>query len=178
MPVTIYVSDEDAYPQVEAAVTAWIASRGEEIVYRSDAVRGSLWQAFVARLKEKAQDNLDDGLALAARAAELHGLDTKQAEVDKILAEAFATVMEALKDTEPAVIQHGSLLVVKHGGKVVRRELSPLEVAHLRRNPVLTSQPATILAQLQELSDRPDGNEPTQVEALKAPHHGRRRLGA
>ncbi|WP_433237326.1 hypothetical protein ACQPYK_28655 [Streptosporangium sp. CA-135522] len=129
-------------------------------------MRGSLWRALVTGVKKRVDSGaIDAGFDLAGRASGLYGFDTRQAEVDKAQAEAFATVMQALQGVESAVIHHGTLLVVKYGPNVVRRELSQLEVAHLRRNPILTSSPATILTELQRLTDQ---NEEETSAALPA----------
>jgi transcriptional regulator with XRE-family HTH domain len=153
-PVTIYLSDQDARAVVERAVVAWLATQDMEIVYEGHPVVMSWWKAMVARLKTKAEDNLDDGLALIGRTASLYAVDVRQAEVDKMQAEAFATVMAALEKVESAVIHSGTLLVVKHGGNVVRRELSQLDVETLRRYPILTTRPASILKELQAHSEQ------------------------
>ncbi|MFG6197715.1 hypothetical protein [Nonomuraea sp. JJY05] len=152
-PVTIYLSDEAGHEAVESAVAAWLDAQGLEIVYTGKPVIGSFWRPLLARLKNESEEHLDDGVSLIGRAAGLYGLDTRQADVNQKEAEAFAKVMEALADIDSAVIHHGTLLVVKHAGAVVRRELSQLEVEALRRHPVLTSRPDTILSELQRLAD-------------------------
>ncbi|MFC7721145.1 hypothetical protein [Nonomuraea recticatena] len=152
-PLTVYLSDERSQPAVEAAVEEWLEAQGREIKLRSKPVLGSFWRMFLTRAKEEVEDHLDEGVALAGRAAGLYGFDTRQAEVNQMEADAFAKVMEALAGTESAIIHHGTMLVVKHAGVVVRRELSQLEVEALRRNPILTTQPDRILSELQDAVD-------------------------
>ncbi|WP_043637091.1 hypothetical protein [Nonomuraea candida] len=147
--LTIFISDENQHQAVESAVAEWLAARGVEVTYESDPVIGSFWKTMLTRVKKGAEEHLDDGAALAARAAGLYGLDTRQAEVNQKEAEAFAKVMEAIANMDSAIIHHGTLLVVKHAGTVVRRELSQLEVEALRRNPILTTRPDIILTELQ-----------------------------
>ncbi|MER5321533.1 hypothetical protein [Streptosporangium roseum] len=168
-PLTIYVSGDDAAAAaLERAVAQWLTAQDRQIVYRGDAVYGSLWRALVTGVKKRVDSTaIDAGFDLAGRASGLYGFDTRQAEVDKAQAEAFATVMQALQGVESAVIHHGTLLVVKHGPNVVRRELSQLEVAHLRRNPILTSSPATILAELQRLSDQSEEGPSAALSAVQ-----------
>ncbi|MER5421050.1 hypothetical protein [Streptosporangium roseum] len=168
-PLTIYVSGDDAAAAaLERAVAQWLTAQDRQIVYRGDAVYGSLWRALVTGVKKRVDSTaIDAGFDLAGRASGLYGFDTRQAEVDKAQAEAFATVMQALQGVESAVIHHGTLLVVKHGPNVVRRELSQLEVAHLRRNPILTSSPATILAELQRLSDQSEEEPSPALPAVQ-----------
>ncbi|MFI6393324.1 hypothetical protein [Nonomuraea sp. NPDC050540] len=163
--LTIFLSHEHQQEYVESAVTEWLAAQGAEVIYEGIPIIGSLWKTFLTRAKK---DHLDDGMAIAARAAGLYGLDTRQAEVNVQEAEAFAKVMEAIADMDSAIIHHGTLLVVKYGGSVVRRELSQLEVEALRRNPALTARPDTILTELQrhaELLAVKDEVQPSQPSA-------------
>ncbi|MEU6783883.1 hypothetical protein ABZ912_32205 [Nonomuraea angiospora] len=148
-PLTIFISDERKHATVESAVSEWLDVQGREIAYEGTPILGSWWKTLLTRLKKEAEDHLDDGISLTGRVAGLYGLDTRQAEVNQKEAEAFAKVMEALADVDSAIIHHGTLLVVKHAGTVVRRELSQLEVEALRRNPILTTRPDIILTELQ-----------------------------
>ncbi|MEU1723861.1 hypothetical protein [Nonomuraea sp. NPDC005692] len=152
-PVTIYLSDEANHEAVESAIQEWLEAQGLEIVYSGEPVIGSFWRPLLARMKKEGEEHLEDGVSIVGRAAGLYGLDTRQADVNQKEAEAFAKVMEALAGIESAVIHHGTLLVVKHAGTVVRRELSQLEVEALRRRPVLTARPDTILSELQRLTE-------------------------
>ncbi|TXK34903.1 hypothetical protein [Nonomuraea sp. C10] len=153
MPVTIYLSDEANHEAVESAIYEWLEAQGLEVIYSGEAVIGSFWRPLLARIKREGEEHLEDGASIVGRAAGLYGLDTRQADVNQKEAEAFAKVMEALEGIESAVIHHGTLLVVKHAGTVVRRELSQLEVEALRRRPVLTARPDTILSELQRLTE-------------------------
>lgn len=156
VPVTIYVRRDVDYLRIEMAVRACLQSLGAEIVYKGNGVRGSIWRALGAKLRKTTEENAHTGFVMAGRVAELYGVDQKQAEVDKLNAEAFSKVMSALEDTPAAAIQMGSVLLVKNEHGVIRRELSQLEIAHLRRNPILTSRPETILKELQELNESTD----------------------
>jgi hypothetical protein len=152
-PVTIYLSDEANHEAVESVIKEWLEAQGLEIIYRGKPVIGSFWRPLLARMKKEGEEHLEDGVNIVGRAAGLYGLDTRQADVNQKEAEAFAKVMEALAGIESAVIHHGTLLVVKHAGTVVRRELSQLEVEALRQRPVLTARPDTILSELQRLTE-------------------------
>ncbi|WP_214318672.1 hypothetical protein [Nonomuraea sediminis] len=157
-PVTIYLNDHDADRlagasiEVERAVRAWLEAKGKEIIYEGRPVTGSWWKALVARAKNPTEEDIHKGAKLVARTASLYGLDTRQAEVDKMQAEAFAAVMKALEGVDQAVIHSGTLLVVKNGPLVIRRELSQLDVENLRLHPILTTRPATILQELEALA--------------------------
>ncbi|MGW2220133.1 hypothetical protein ACWCSD_34535, partial [Nonomuraea sp. NPDC001684] len=148
-PLTIFIDDETQQEAVQSAVAEWLTAQGLEISWEGDPIIGSFWRTFLTRFRKGAEDHLDEGMALAGRAVGLYGLDTRQAEVNQKEAEAFAKVMEALATVDSAIIHHGTLLVVKHAGTVVRRELSQLEVEALRKNPVLTARPDIILQELQ-----------------------------
>lgn len=154
VPLTIYVSDDALAAEVVDAVSAWVTTRGEEIMYCGNPVLGSWWRAMASRITHRLNGQaVEAGLDLAGRAVGLYGLDTRQAEVNKGEAEAFEAVMRSLEKMDSAVIHHGTLLVVKHGGSVVRIELDQCMVEHLRRNPILTTQPGSILVALQALAN-------------------------
>ncbi|MEV1167372.1 helix-turn-helix transcriptional regulator [Nonomuraea sp. NPDC049784] len=171
-PVTIYLNDSDpnrelaASRDVERAVRAWLKTQGAEIIYEGNPVVGSWWKALVARVKNPTEEDVNNGVKFAARTASLYGIDTRQAEVDKMQAEAFAAVMQALENVESAVIHSGTLLVVKHAGQVVRRELSQLDVENLRRHPILTTRPSSILQELQELAECESLPDPSRQREL------------
>ncbi|MFI6599151.1 hypothetical protein ACIBHX_23075 [Nonomuraea sp. NPDC050536] len=156
--MTIYLDDPDAERiadakrEVERAVRAWLEVQGMEIIHEARPISGSWWKTLVARVKNPTEEDVRNGTKLAGRAASLYGLDTRQAEVDKVQAEAFAAVMKALEGVDSAVIHSGTLLVVKYGTSVIRREPSQLDVENLRRHPILTTRPETIVQELQDLA--------------------------
>jgi hypothetical protein len=83
------------------------------------------------------------------RAIELKVLDAQQADVDQKQAEATARLIEALRDTPEAVIQAGSVLLVKTstpvGQSIVCRTLTAEEMIRIKREPGLFEKPVQLL---------------------------------
>jgi hypothetical protein len=70
----------------------------------------------------------------------------------------------ALKNEENAAIQIGSLLLVKVRNNYVVRTLSPLQLAHLEKNPELFQDPSDVLRQLQQAIAPATSARPSDVE--------------
>jgi len=73
---------------------------------------------------------------------------------NEALAEAAATLIEAVKDESEAAIQIGSLLVVKYtddnGTNIVAMELTNEQVDYLGRNPKILNKPKDLVLRLRE----------------------------
>ena len=151
VPVTIYLSDGEAHHEVQSVVTDLLSQFGFEVVNVLPPVRGSWYRAFVARLRHAAtSDELADRLQRVERGIELHLLHKKQAEIDSLQGEAVAKLLTALESTPSALIQIGSVLLVKVDGVPAVRNLTQQELIYLERNPSLLRNPAAILDALQE----------------------------
>ncbi|AOW81414.1 hypothetical protein [Vibrio mimicus] len=78
---------------------------------------------------------------------------------NEALAEATATLVEAIKDVSEAAIQMGSLLVVKYaddnGTNVVAMELTNEQMTYLSQNPKILHKPKDLVLRLGEF-DIPD----------------------
>ncbi|WP_425584256.1 hypothetical protein [Streptosporangium album] len=54
--------------KVEQTVTAWVAARRHDVVYRGKAVKGSWWRALATRIEAHTDEgSVDDGLKPPAR---------------------------------------------------------------------------------------------------------------
>jgi len=150
--VTVYVSEEERYPEIRQALGAMLDENGFEIVDSLPPVRGSIFQTLIARTKDVLTSS---GLVTRARkverGVELHLLHKQQAEIDAMQGDAVAKLLTALASTQNALIQIGSVLVVKVVGVPVVRNLTQQELIHLERNPTLLRQPEEILEALQRV---------------------------
>jgi hypothetical protein len=72
-------------------------------------------------------------------------LARQQGEMDKRQNEAIMRLLEALKDMPNAVIQAGTILVVKASGEAYVRILTLDEIDLFHKNPALMSRPDEIL---------------------------------
>ena len=145
IPVTIYLSDSAAHSEVQQSVTELLSALEFEVVDVLEPVEGSWYRALVARLRQAlTADELADRLQKVERGVELHLLHKKQAEIDSLQAEAVARLLTALESTPSALIQIGSVLLVKVDGVPAVRNLTQQELRYLERNPGLLRNPAKI----------------------------------
>jgi hypothetical protein len=150
VPVTVYLSDGDAHRDVQNAMSDLLSQFGLEVVTALPSLEGSWYRAFVTRLRNaETSDELADRLQRVERGIELHLLHKKQAEIDSLQGEAVAKLLTALESTPSALIQIGSVLLVKVDGIPVVRNLTQQELTYLERNPSLLRNPAAILDALQ-----------------------------
>jgi hypothetical protein len=71
-----------------------------------------------------------------------------QAQIDAAQGAAVAQLITSLENTPDAIIQIGSVLLVKADGVLAVRNLTQIELAHLERHPDLFRSPAAILDEL------------------------------
>ena len=79
-------------------------------------------------------------------------LHKPQAEIDGQVGCAVAQLITALTSERNAIIQAGSILLIKVNGNITVRNLTQVEMAYLERNPTLLTAPAAMLDQLQQLN--------------------------
>lgn len=92
-------------------------------------------------------------VAEAQQALHLRMVGQLQADTDATQGDAVAKLITSLADTPHALVQIGSVLLLKTNGVLTVRNLTPLELTHLRRNPQLSGDPATCLHELQTIAD-------------------------
>jgi hypothetical protein len=71
LPITIYLSDESAHEQVEAAVEHLLTAAGAQIEHRDDPVRGSWFR----RMRAKIRMFLDSPVGNEAKNLTLHAAE-------------------------------------------------------------------------------------------------------
>jgi hypothetical protein len=94
-----------------------------------------------------------DAAAKARRTVEMQILDRFQAGIDGVTGDAVAKLITALDNTKGAVLQVGSVLLVKVEDTIVVRQLTQLEMAHWQQNPGLFRDPAQALMELQRAAE-------------------------
>jgi len=123
---------------------------------------GSFWKRLFCRAKElSTQKEVVDKLRKAERAVEIACLDKPQAEANHSQAQAAALLISALKETDKACIQAGSLLIVKAttdgSSAIYAKTLTPIELKRLEENQSMIYNPDRILNWL-------NSEEPKQLE--------------
>lgn len=151
IPVTIYLSDRETHGEVEQALTDLLQAFEFRIADALPPLEGSWYRALVARLNHAATaPELTDRLQKIERGIELHLVHKKQAEIDSLQGDAVAKLLTALESTPTALVQIGSVLLVKVDGVPAVRNLTQQEMHYLERNPSLLRNPAAILDALQK----------------------------
>jgi len=152
-PARIYLSEERDHQAVQEAVAALADAFGLDIVYAYPPVAGSWFREFLLRLRNSGQlPTKEEQFVKLARTLDLHLLHKPQAEIDTAEANAVAALIQSLQHTPRAIVQAGSVLMVKVDEALVVRNLTQLELAHWERNPALFSDPASALKELQRAS--------------------------
>jgi anti-anti-sigma factor len=165
----IYTSEEEAGGAAEEAYWSFLDAFGLDIAYKFGVDRSSWFRGVILRMKDStALPTKDEALALMQRAIEQQTLGITQSKIDKSQSEAVLNLLAALEKTPKAVVQCGSLLIVKVHDSVVVRNLTQLELAYWERNPGLFRNPENAIAELQRAQGKGDdpGDDPT--EALHA----------
>jgi hypothetical protein len=172
LPVRVYLSndDETQIDIISRAVDRLTNNFGFQLSDEFPEQRSSWFKKWFARTKEVAtQPEVAERLAKLERALELKGLHEPQAQIDKMEAEAVATISKAVENVPNAAIQIGSILFVKLdqsvcGQCIQVRNLSQRELIELEKNQHLLSSPHTILEKLSELCKVDNGILPDQLE--------------
>ena len=147
--VRIYLAVGDDAGPIDLAVLDLLDAYGFRVEFRDVPVMGSWFREFWVHVK-RSSPPIDEQLVKLARAVELQGLDRPQSEVDLNQAEAVARLLGALDSESDALIQVGSVFLVKFNNVVVVRNLSQTELAYFSRNPALFKDPEKALQCLQE----------------------------
>lgn len=160
-PVTIYLSDEGAHEQAEAAVEELLASAGLHIEDREDPVLGSWFRRMWATVKGKVRSPAGrEATMMAAHAAETRLVLAPDADVTAKLLQGVGPVIQSLEPTKDAVIRVGNVLIVKVDWVVTVSQLTPAQQFLLNHNPDLARSPQQILAALKA----EDGDQPPALQ--------------
>ncbi|PKW15806.1 anti-anti-sigma factor [Saccharopolyspora spinosa] len=162
VPGRIYLSDELDHQAVADAAERVVAAFGLEFAHAFPPVVGSWFGEFLIRLKNSGQlPTKEEQFVKLSRALDLRLLDRQQAEVDAAQGAAVAGLIQSLSNTPRAIVQIGSVLLVKVDEVIVVRNLTQLELAHWERNPALFRDPAAALQELQQATSNGAELEPT-----------------
>ncbi|MGH3814377.1 MAG: hypothetical protein ACRDUV_18315 [Pseudonocardiaceae bacterium] len=167
LPITIYLSDESAHEQVEAAVEDLLATAGGHIEHRDDPVLGSWFRRMRARTGQIVHSPLArEAAILAAHAAESRLVHAQDATVTATMLQNLGPVLAALQPTKEAVIRAGALLIVKMDSTLVVHQLTSAQQLQLDHQPQLAQSPHDILSAL-EL--RPAGSSAQSAAGVDDP---------
>jgi anti-anti-sigma factor len=150
----IYLASEDNHEAAEAALADVIRAFGLQVDMAFRPVRASWFREFLLKARKHGKTALpvENQLDKLVRTIELQALHRPQAEIDAAQGDAVAKLIIALDQTPRAVVQVGSVLLVKVDSNIVVRNLTQLELAHWERNPALFRDPDAALNELQRAS--------------------------
>jgi hypothetical protein len=157
LPVSIYLSEGNPVrvEEIKTSVGSLLQELGFEMIPESDPAVGSWWQRFKAKAtRGETKDAVVERLLKLERAAEVKLLALPESEANEHNANALASLLTSLKSEPAAIIQIGSVLLVKtpngpNGeGAVFGKTLTLYELRALERHPELLGDPIGILSQL------------------------------
>ena len=148
-PVRIYLAVGEDPGLVESAVLELLEEYGFQVERREMPVTGSWFRMFWVRAKS-ASPPVEELLPKLQRMIELRELDHPQSEVDLNQADAVARLLCALSLEQDALMQIGSLILIKVQKKIFVRTLTQTELVYFNRNPALFQDPAKALQVLQQ----------------------------
>lgn len=142
LPITIYLSDEGAHEQVQAAVEDLLGVVGLDITGRDEPILGSWFRRMWAGVTRAVRSPAAREAGLVAT----HVVDTRlhlaqDAAISAALMQNLGPVIASLESTPEAVIRLGSVVIVKVDGVVMVDQLTAAQQAVLDHRPKLVMSP-------------------------------------
>ena len=147
---------EDNTVKVSQAIKLLTEAFGLEISIEGSPKSGSWFKDWLLKTQELlSEPEVNEKLRKVELALETELLKKKQAEIDKNQAEAVQALIQSIQPTPNAIIQIGSILIVKRTDKdgqsaVIVRNLTSKELITLDEQPSLLQDPNRILKVLEE----------------------------
>jgi hypothetical protein len=162
IPVRIYLARGEEPDPVDRAVLGVLEAFEFRVEHLGVPVAGSWFRELWTRVKASAPPAETQFIKIA-RAIELQGLDRPQSEVDVNQADAVARLLCALEPESDALIQIGSIFLIKVASKVIVRNLTQTELAYFNQHPALFQDPDKALQHLQE--GYPQDSQPYSLDS-------------
>ncbi|WIV53555.1 hypothetical protein [Amycolatopsis nalaikhensis] len=168
IPVRIWLEDESGSAGVQEAVKNLLDAHGFAVVRAFPAQQGSWRRSLVFRLRRAgSSEEMRRRLEKIERGVELQLLTKNQAQVDQAQGDAVAKLLVALQASSTALVQIGSVLIVKIDGVPLVRNLTQAEIAMLDRDPSLLDNPRSVLNALSDAAAALPETEAGQLAQLK-----------
>ncbi|WP_410634418.1 hypothetical protein [Amycolatopsis sp. cmx-4-83] len=172
IPVRIWLEGESGSVEVQDAVKNLLNSQGFTVVRAYPAQQGSWRRSFVFRLRRaSSSEEMRRRLEKVERGIELQLLTKNQAHVDQAQGDAVAKLLVALEASPTAMVQIGSVLIVKIDGVPLVRNLTQTEIAMLDRDPSLLDNPRSVLRALGDAAMAAPDPEAGRLAAVKSRDH-------
>ena len=147
-PVSIYLEtfQPEDVKKVEAAVTEFVSDLEFKLFYTGAEEWGSWFREFFARSKKAiTSEAAEEIYERAERTVEMRALLLPQAQIDSAQADAAARLITSLDGVSNAVVQIGSVLLIKVDGVVHVRNLNQHELTILEHSRSLLKAPKEAL---------------------------------
>lgn len=155
IPVRIWLSEVDIGDDVHRSVVRVLEAYGFEVVHEFPPYSGSWGQNLVARLRRVATSNaLKKRLHKMERAVEAATLRRADADADEKQGKAVAALLTSLEKSNEALIQIGTILIIKIDGVPIVRNLTSREIDLIQEDPGLLKDPVRVLKALEEAARR------------------------
>lgn len=154
LPVRYYVGTDDrnVADDVEHALEIILDDIGFRIAATYPIVRGSWFRKLFFMSREKlTPQQVAESVAKIERAAGVRALDLPQSQVDQNRADGVAKLLTALEKCPTALVQIGSICIIKIDGTPIVVNLTPRELSELEREPTIFSSPAEALSAIRKL---------------------------
>ena len=163
----IYLENEDTAEDVESALREVFRDYGLSVVWEDPPERNSWFRRFGILFRRAGSSETADRLLKELdRAVELRAVDAVQAQVDAAQGDVVAKLLSALVSNPNAMVQIGSILVLKVDEVPLVRNLTQSELRFLQRNPELQKNPKMVLQHLQ-LAARPEAEVETREDVTR-----------
>lgn len=152
VPVRVYLKEGsgDSVEGISWAVDRVLENISFVVTDDIPEEKGSWWKKWTAKSKAVlTHPEVQERLAKVEQAIELQILHTPIAKIDRDLAGAVAELIKAVENEPEAVLQVGTILILKIKGndgksKVMVRTLSPKQLAVIERCPEFLKEPANV----------------------------------
>ncbi|MFR0359626.1 hypothetical protein, partial [Streptomyces sediminimaris] len=146
LPVTMYLSDEAAHADVQAAVEALLATAGLEVLDREDPILGSWFRRMRATISRTARSQaFREGALTAAHIADARLVLVQDATITATMMQNVGPLITSLQPTKDAVVRIGAVLVVKVDWEVRVLQLTAAQQAVLDHRPQLATSPRDVI---------------------------------
>jgi hypothetical protein len=159
LPICVYLETATEYDvrAVRDATRSILANEDFEVFYEDPGVWGSwLGRSFACSMSALKSEQVRDTLVRTERALEMQALLLPQAQIDATQAGAAANLIASLSNTPNAIVQIGSILIIKVEGTPIVRNLTQTELSYLEHNRHLYSSPKQALEELSRISEEPN----------------------
>jgi hypothetical protein len=154
LPVTVFLDTNRTGDVIDVsrAIGEFLTSIDLDLFFESGEWGSWFGRSFARSKKALASQGVKDTLTRAERALEIQTLHIPQAQIDAMQADAAAKLIAALGPTPNAIVQIGSVLLVKVDGTPIVRNLTQTELSYLEHNKHLYKSPKNALEELGRVS--------------------------